>query len=112
MKLRLKPVAPPQAMPSWPRWKKSWLWLRRPSSPICPPSSSEVSLALTCEDRGEVDRLVEAGAAAGGKADINPPEDHGFMYQRMILDPDGHVWEPFWMDPAFAAGETPAGAEA
>ncbi len=87
-------------------------WQGFTTRPICPPGSSEVSLALTCEDRAEVDRLVEAGAATGGKADINPPEDHGFMYQRTILDPDGHVWEPFWMDPAFAAGETPAGAEA
>lgn len=87
-------------------------WQGFTTRPICPPGSSEVSLALTCEDRVEVDRLVEAGAAAGGKADINPPEDHGFMYQRTILDPDGHVWEPFWMDPAFASGEAPAGAEA
>ena len=87
-------------------------WQGFTTRPICPPGSSEISLALTCEDRAEVDRLVEAGAATGGKADINPPEDHGFMYQRTILDPDGHVWEPFWMDPAFAAGETPAGAEA
>jgi predicted lactoylglutathione lyase len=59
-----------------------------------------VSLALTCKTRADVDRLVAAGAAAGGTADANPPEDHGFMFQRTILDPDGHCWEPFWMDPA------------
>lgn len=70
--------------------------------PIPDPGSSEVSLAVTCGDRAEVDRLVVAGAAAGGTADVNPPEDHGFMYQRTIMDPDGHVWEPFWMDPAAA----------
>ena len=34
---------------------------------------------------------------------VNPPEDHGFMYQRTVADPDGHIWEPFWMDPAAAA---------
>jgi uncharacterized protein len=22
------------------------------------------------------------------------------MYQRTLADPDGHIWEPFWMDPA------------
>lgn len=70
--------------------------------PIPDSGSSEVSLALTCDDKDEVNRLVEAGAASGGTADINPPEDHGFMYQRTIADPDGHVWEPFWMDPAAA----------
>ena len=51
-------------------------------------------------DCPEVNRLVEAGAAHGGSADVNPPEDHGFMFQRTVADPDDHVWEPFWMDPA------------
>ncbi|HEX4847888.1 MAG TPA: lactoylglutathione lyase, partial [Novosphingobium sp.] len=80
-------------------------WQGFTTRPICPPGSSEVSLALTCASREAVDSMVAAGAAAGGTADINPPEDHGFMYQRSLLDPDGHVWEPFWMDPAFAGGE-------
>jgi len=77
-------------------------WKTFTTRPIPDSGSSEVSLALTCEDKDEVNRLVEAGAASGGTADINPPEDHGFMYQRTIADPDGHVWEPFWMDPAAA----------
>jgi uncharacterized protein len=75
-------------------------WSSFTTRPICPPGSSEVSLALTCESRDEVNRLVEAGGANGGIADMNPPEDHGFMFQRTIADPDGHIWEPFWMDPA------------
>jgi uncharacterized protein len=79
-------------------------WHSFTTRPICPPGSSEVSLALSVESKPEVDRLVEAGAAAGGTADVNPPEDHGFMFQRTIADPDGHIWEPFWMDPAAAAG--------
>jgi uncharacterized protein len=74
-------------------------WRTFTTRPIPDAGSSEVSLALTCESRDEVNRLVETGAAHGGKADINPPEDHGFMYQRTIADPDGHIWEPFWMDP-------------
>lgn len=88
-------------------------WRGFTTRPICPAGSSEVSLALSCDNRAQVDRLVEAGAAQGGVADVNPPEDHGFMYQRTILDPDGHVWEPFWMDAAIASGEAaiPAPAE-
>ena len=73
-------------------------WQGFTTRPICPAGSSEVSLALTCEDRAAVNTMVEAGAAAGGIADVNPPEDHGFMYQRTIADPDGHIWEPFWME--------------
>jgi predicted lactoylglutathione lyase len=30
------------------------------------------------------------------------------MFQRTIADPDGHIWEPFWMDPAMAAGDAQA----
>jgi len=75
-------------------------WQGFTARPICPSGSSEVSIALTVDSRDAVDRLVAAGAAAGGMADVNPPEDHGFMFQRTIADPDGHIWEPFWMDPA------------
>ena len=75
-------------------------WQGFTTRPICPVGSSEVSLALTVDNREDVDRLVMAGVAAGGKADVNPPEDHAFMYQRTLADPDDHIWEPFWMDPA------------
>ena len=59
---------------------------------------NEVSFALTVDDRAAVDALVEAAGRAGGKIDGNPPQDHGFMYQRTFQDPDGHFWEPFFMD--------------
>ncbi len=75
--------------------------------PIPPATSSEVSLALSLDSRAAVDAMVEAAAANGGFADINPVQDHGFMYGRDILDPDGHVWGPMWMDPAVASGEAP-----
>jgi uncharacterized protein len=83
-------------------------WSGFTDRPICPPGASEVGFALTVESREAVDGLVAAGVAHGGQADINPPQDHGFMYQRTIADPDGHIWEPFWMDMAGfeAAGET------
>jgi hypothetical protein len=38
--------------------------------------------------------------AAGGNADPNPAQDHGFMFSRSIEDPDGYVWEFMWMDAA------------
>lgn len=81
-------------------------WQGFTTRPICPPGSSEVSMAITVDSRAAVDALVAAGAAAGGTADANPPEDHGSMYQRTLLDPDGHVWEPFWMDTTIATGDT------
>ncbi|GGD77554.1 VOC family protein [Croceicoccus mobilis] len=86
-------------------------WQGFTTRPICPPGSSEVSLALTCPSRDAVDAMVEAGAAHGGSADVNPPEDHGFMYQRTILDPYGHVWEPFWMDMSAIPDTTPRSAD-
>lgn len=68
--------------------------------PIPPATSSEVSLALSCDSRAAVEAMVDAAAANGGTADINPAQDHGFMYQRSLTDLDGHLWEPMWMDPA------------
>jgi hypothetical protein len=65
-------------------------------------SSSEVLLCISCEDRAEVDRITEAAGSNGGTADIEPKQDHGFMYGRNFEDPDGHIWEPMWMDPKFA----------
>ena len=80
-------------------------WKSFTDRPIPPSSASEVSLALAMEDRAAVDAMIAAAAAHGGTGDINPVQDHGFMYGRDLLDPDGHVWGPFWMDPAVANGE-------
>ena len=82
-------------------------WKSFTDRPIPPTTSSEVSLALALGSREDVDAMVEAAGAHGGTADINPPQDHGFMYGRDLIDPDGHVWGPFWMDPAVANGEAP-----
>ena len=67
--------------------------------------SAQVALCVTLDSRDAVDTIVAAAARAGGKGDANPPQDHGFMYQRSFEDPDGHAWEPVWMDPKVAAGE-------
>lgn len=56
--------------------------------------------ALTFDSRDEVNAILDRAAAAGGLADPNPPQDLGFMFSRSAQDPDGHVWEMFWMDPA------------
>ena len=70
---------------------------------------SQALLALSVENRAAVDATLTGAAAAGGRPDPNPKQDHGFMYGRSIEDPDGYVWEIMWMDPAAQAG-APASA--
>jgi hypothetical protein len=77
-------------------------WRGFTARPIAAPAHSEVMLALSFDSKDEVNAFVDAGSAAGGSADLNPPQDHGFMFQRTLGDPDGHIWEPFWMDPQAA----------
>ena len=86
-------------------------WKTFTTRPIPDSGSSEVMLALSFDSRAEVDRITEAAAANGGTADVNPVQEHGFMYGRSFLDPDGHIWETFWMDPAMATGNAPASPE-
>lgn len=74
-------------------------WRTFTQRPIPPSESSEVMLALALDNRDAVDAMNTAAAANGGKADVNPIQELGFMYNRCLADPDGHVWEAFWMDP-------------
>ena len=65
--------------------------------------SSQVMLCISCDSPAEVDSITEAAKAGGGKADVGPKQDMGgMMYGRSFEDPDGHHWEPMWMDPKFA----------
>lgn len=80
-------------------------WRTFTDRPIPPASASEVMLALSCDSREAVDSMNEAAAANGGIADINPIQNLGFMYNRNLADPDGHVWEAMWMDPTAIPGE-------
>ena len=73
-------------------------WRTFTNRPIPPATSSEVMLALTCDKREAVDAMNVAATANGGTADINPVKDLGFMYNRNLADPDGHVWEAVWMN--------------
>lgn len=59
---------------------------------------TEAMLAISCDSREEVTQMVETALANGGSA-AQPPQDHGFMFGWSFYDPDGHHWEPFWMDP-------------
>jgi uncharacterized protein len=80
-------------------------WRTFTSRPIPPKNSSEMMLALSCGCRGAVDAMSRAAAANGGIADINPIEDHGFMYTRDLADPDVHALGAMWMDyPRFLRG--------
>jgi uncharacterized protein len=65
--------------------------------------SAQVLLCLSEENRDGVSATVEKAAAAGGKADPTPSQDYGFMFGRSFEDPDGHIWEVMWMDPAAIA---------
>lgn len=70
-----------------------------PGKAICDATTTtEVLLALPCESRVQVDEMVGKAVAAGGRTH-GTPQDHGFMYQHGFEDPDGHLWEPFFMDP-------------
>ena len=75
-------------------------WRTFTTRPIPPSTSSEVMLAVSCDSRAAVDAMNDAAAANGGKADVNPVLDFGFMYNRTLADLDGHLWEAVWMDPA------------
>ena len=81
-------------------------WRTFTTRPIPPKTSSEVGLSVSCDSREEVDAMNKSAAENGGTADINPVQDHGFMYGRDFLDPDGHVWGAIWMDmSAMPSGE-------
>ena len=61
--------------------------------------STEVLVALAIESREKVDQMIRTAVAAGATT-YAEPKDHGFMYQHGFQDPDGHIWEVFYMDPS------------
>jgi predicted lactoylglutathione lyase len=61
---------------------------------------SQLLIALTADSRDAVGATLTRAVAAGGRADPNPAQDHGFMLNRTVEDPDGYVWEIMWMDAA------------
>ena len=85
-------------------------WRMFTNRPIPPATASEVMLALTCDSRAAVDAMIVAAGAHGGTADVDPAQDLGFMLNRHLADPDGHVWEAVWMDMVAAAAAPDVGA--
>jgi uncharacterized protein len=67
-------------------------------------TATEAIICLGAASRADVDRIADAALANGGGRVLDP-QDHGFMYGRSFTDPDGHIWEVMWMDPAVASGE-------
>ncbi|WP_174184930.1 VOC family protein [Nocardia barduliensis] len=58
--------------------------------------------ALALGSAEEVDSLTDAAVAAGATEEVNEDkraqEAQVGMHGRTFIDPDGHQWEPFWMD--------------
>jgi predicted lactoylglutathione lyase len=70
--------------------------------PIADPATTLLTAtAIFLDSREAVDVAVTAGLTAGG-SEAQPAADYGFMYQRQLTDPDGHVLEFGYMDPAAA----------
>ena len=67
--------------------------------------TTEVLTALSVESREAVDELLGVALEAGGQ-EAREPQDHGFMYGRSFEDPDGHIWEIFYMDEKAVSEET------
>jgi predicted lactoylglutathione lyase len=72
-------------------------------------SATEAIMAFSVDSREEGDQMVGKALAAGG-SESQPVQDYGFMYSHSFQDPDGHLWEVIWMDPAGppADGAAPA----
>ncbi|MEU0502852.1 VOC family protein [Nocardia sp. NPDC005998] len=60
------------------------------------------AFALSLASAREVDILTEAALAAGATEELHEDrraeEAQVGMFGRTFIDPDGHQWEPFWMD--------------
>lgn len=67
-------------------------------------AETQALYALNVDSREDVDTAVDRLVAAKGRADPNPAQDLGFMFSRSVEDPDGYVWELFWMDMSAMGG--------
>jgi predicted lactoylglutathione lyase len=73
---------------------------KRPIADTIATTAGAYALSLTSAQ--EVDALTDAALAAGATEEINEDrraqEAQVGMFGRTFIDPDGHQWEPFWMD--------------
>jgi predicted lactoylglutathione lyase len=71
---------------------------------IDPKKSSGALLALTLDSKDAVQQFANTAQLNGGNyyhVDNGASEDIMFGYE--VEDPDGHIWEPVWMNPDFNA---------
>lgn len=64
-----------------------------------------VLLSLSFDSKDEVQHFADNAEAAGGRVyqvDLGVPAETMFGYE--VEDPDGHTWEPHWMDEAAMQG--------
>jgi predicted lactoylglutathione lyase len=60
---------------------------------------TQVILAMSASSKTEVNDMLNRATTHGG-SEPRAPQDLGFMYSRAFADPDGHIWEAFWMEPS------------
>lgn len=79
-------------------------WTRFTDKPIADTvATSAVINAISVDDPGQIDTLVEQAVAAG--ASEGKSQELGFMRSRSFTDPDGHIWEVMWLDPIAQTGD-------
>ncbi|WP_406235822.1 VOC family protein [Nocardia sp. NBC_01009] len=65
-------------------------------------STIGAAYAIALPSAEEVDTLTAAALGAGATEEVNEDkraqEAQVGMHGRTFIDPDGHQWEPFWMD--------------
>ncbi len=59
-------------------------------------AATEVITAVSVESREAVDALIEKALANGGN-EPRAAQDLGWMYNRAMIDLDGHLWEWVWL---------------
>lgn len=75
-------------------------------------ATAQVILCLSRDAREEVDGLIEAAREAGGGIDARAPIELDFLYNRAFEDPDGHLFEVVWVNPAAMTESSPEQAVA
>ncbi len=70
-------------------------FITRPITDVSKTTSALFSISVESLDR--VNEISDNAISGGGKEPVEA-KDYGFMQQRTIEDPDGHIWEIFYMD--------------
>ena len=58
---------------------------------------TEVITSISAESKDKVNKIVDKALSIGA-TETREPLEQGFMFGRSFSDPDGHIWEVFWMD--------------